>query len=89
MTGDDFFNHDRSILFNVIYMAAGEEVAVHEHAYPHDCFVLKGTVTFTVGVAKTLEAPSTVHFPNGAVHGFKAVTDAVVICTHPADKALT
>lgn len=89
MEGHDFFNHDESILFNVVYMAAGEEVPVHDHDYPHDCFVLKGTVAFMIGgIVKELVAPDTIHFPDGAVHGFKAVTDATVISTHPADKVL-
>lgn len=87
MEGNDFKNHDGSILFNVIYMTAGEEVPAHDHGYPHDCFVLNGTVAFKIGgIVKELVAPDTIHFPGGAAHGFKAVTDATVICTHPADR---
>jgi quercetin dioxygenase-like cupin family protein len=87
MKGHDFFNHDSSILFDSIWMEVGEEVPVHEHDYPHDCFVLEGTVVFNIGpIAKTLVGPDTIHFPGGAWHGFKAYTKALVICTHPADK---
>lgn len=87
MEGYDFLTHDGRTLFNTVFMKAEEAVPVHDHDYPHECFVVQGTVRFSIGgIVKELSAPSTVHFPNGAIHGWEAVTDALVICTHPADK---
>lgn len=87
MHGYDFTTHDEKILFNTVFMTAGENVPTHLHDYSHDCFVVSGTVRFEIGsISKDLEAPSTVHFPHGAMHSWVALTDAIVICTHPVEK---
>lgn len=89
MEGHDFRTYDDKILFNVVYLTAGEVVESHDHDYPHDLFITRGTVRVKIeSIVKDLEAPSTVHFPNGAVHGWSAVTDAIVVTTHPIDKVL-
>lgn len=89
MDGFDFFTYDRKTLFNVVFLKAGEPIPAHLHDYPHDCFILQGTVRVGVGsVVQDLPAPSTIHFPTGAIHGWEAVTDAIVLCTHPADKVV-
>jgi quercetin dioxygenase-like cupin family protein len=47
-------------------------------------FISQGTVRVQIGpISKELMAPDTVHFPNGALHNFEAVTDALVVTVHP------
>lgn len=79
-----FTTHDEKTTLAAFDLEKDERTSPHCHGYPHDAFVAIGTVTFDIGgIKKTVEAPATVHFPDGAEHSFKAESaKALVVCTH-------
>lgn len=81
-----FTTFDEKHELQVFHLAKGEGVPAHQHQqYAHDVFVLFGAIRASVGpIANELAAPSTIHFPNGALHSFEATVDGTVVATlHP------
>jgi quercetin dioxygenase-like cupin family protein len=80
-----FQTYDGKFDVQVFHLRPGEGVPRHQHQlYAHDMFISQGTVRVQIGpISKELMAPDTVHFPNGALHNFEAVTDALVVTVHP------
>lgn len=80
-----FLTYDEKFEVQVFHLRPGEGVPEHQHQlYAHDMFISQGSVRVRIGpITKELAAPDTVHFPNGALHSFEALTDAVVVTVHP------
>lgn len=80
----EFANYNKTHLVATHYLEKGESVPLHKHDWPHDAFVAHGTVEFDFGgLKKIIEAPEAVHFPQGGMHGYTALSDsALVVATH-------